>query len=344
MRFLIILPVIIAVFLGAQTFFGVDETKFVVLTRFGEIQRVIRQPGLQMKIPLVDQVHLFDNRLLRIDVRTESMPDKDQQFLAIDAYVRYQITDPERFLLRLKDQFTAQNRIGNIVISELRRIVANSDRADIIGGIAETQEDGTIIVVAKLSSTGEDTREALIRQVITGANLAVQSKENDFGVKVIDVRIKAADFPATVETTVYNRMRTERDVQAQKLRAEGEEQNLKITSDVDKEVAIIRAQAEQISNTLRGEGEGQAIALFASALEQDPEFYAFNRSLEAYEKIITETDTLVLSSQDELFKYLARPGGNILPGNDSDDGLATTTVTGGKRPSSTATTVKATKD
>lgn len=308
MRFILIIPLALATLLATQVFYGVDETKFAVITRFGEIQRVITNPGLQTKIPFMDQVNLFDNRLLRIDVRIESMPDKDQQFLEIDAYVRYKILDPERFLLRLKDEFTAQNRIGNIVISELRRVVAASDRADIIGGTAETQADGTIIVVPKITDD-EETREALTRKVVEGANLAVESKENNFGVKVIDVRIKAADFPATVEQTVYNRMRTERNVQAQKLRAEGEEQNLKITSDVDREVAIIRAEAEKISNTLRGEGEGQAIALFAEALEQDPEFYAFNRSLEAYETIITEKDILVLSSKDELFKYLESPSG-----------------------------------
>ena len=304
MRFILIIPLALAILLTSQVFFGVDETKFAVVTRFGEIQRVIKNPGLQTKIPFMDQVNLFDNRLLRIDVRTESMPDKDQQFLEIDAYVRYKILDPERFLLRLKDEFTAQNRIGNIVISELRRVVAASDRADIIGGTAETQPDGTIIVVPTITDDQEETREALTRKVIEGANRAVESVDNDFGVKVIDVRIKAADFPTTVELTVFNRMRTERNVQAQKLRAEGEEQNLKITSDVDREVAIIRAEAEKISNTLRGEGEGQAIALFAEALEQDPEFYAFTRSLEAYETIITENDILVLSSKDELFKYL----------------------------------------
>ena len=304
MRFILIIPLALAILLSSQVFFGVDETKFAVVTRFGEIQRVIKNPGLQTKIPFMDQVNLFDNRLLRIDVRTESMPDKDQQFLEIDAYVRYKILDPDRFLLRLKDEFTAQNRIGNIVISELRRVVAASDRADIIGGTAETQADGTIIVVPTFTDNQEETREALTRKVIEGANRAVESVDNDFGVKVIDVRIKAAAFPTTVELTVFNRMRTERNVQAQKLRAEGEEQNLKITSDVDREVAIIRAEAEKISNTLRGEGEGQAIALFAEALEQDPEFYAFTRSLEAYETIITENDILVLSSKDELFKYL----------------------------------------
>ena len=118
MRFILIIPLALAILLSSQVFFGVDETKFAVVTRFGEIQRVIKNPGLQTKIPFMDQVTLFDNRLLRIDVRTESMPDKDQQFLEIDAYVRYKILDPERFLLRLKDEFTAQNRIGNIVISE----------------------------------------------------------------------------------------------------------------------------------------------------------------------------------------------------------------------------------
>ncbi|GIS83673.1 MAG: hypothetical protein CM1200mP15_23050 [Dehalococcoidia bacterium] len=248
MRFILIIPLALAILLASQVFFGVDETKFAVVTRFGEIQRVFKKPWTANENPVHgSRKPFFDNRLLRIDVRTESMPDKDQQFLEIDAYVRYKILDPERFLLRLKDEFTAQNRIGNIVISELRRVVAASDRADIIGGTAETQADGTIIVVPTITGDQEETREALTRKVIEGANRAVESVDNDFGVKVIDVRIKAADFPTTVELTVFNRMRTERNVQAQKLRAEGEEQNLKITSDVDREVAIIRAEAEKIS-------------------------------------------------------------------------------------------------
>jgi membrane protease subunit HflC len=297
----------LAFFLVSQAFFVVDQTEFAVTRRFGQIQRVLKNPGLEAKIPFVEEVTSFDNRLLRIDVRPESMPDRESQFLEIDAYVRYRITDPRKFLLTLRDEFTAEARIGNIVISEIRRVVAASDRTDIIGGISATQEDGTTVVEAKTTDAGTYSREALTGKVLRGANAAVQSVTNDFGIEIQDVRIKRADFPPTVEETVYNRMRTERNVQAKKLRAEGEEENLTITADVDRQVTIIRAEADRSGNILRGQGEGEAIRIFADALEQDIEFYAFRRSLETYTKTLTENTTAVLSSESDLFQYLQDP-------------------------------------
>ena len=139
--------VLLLAILGPQALFTVDETQLVVVTRFGEIQEIHTTPGLKVKAPFLESVNRFDKRLLRIDVPTESMPDKDQQFLEIDAYVRYRINDPRKFLERLRDEFTAADRIGRIVISELRRVVAASDRTEIIGGIAQSQEDGTLIVI-----------------------------------------------------------------------------------------------------------------------------------------------------------------------------------------------------
>jgi len=298
---------VVAIVAITQFLFVIDQTQYGVVTRFGEIQRVSRSPGLKVKLPFVEQVTYFDNRLLRVDVRTESMPDKEAQFLEIDAYLRYRITDPRKFMLTLRDEFTAEGRIGNIVISEIRRVVAASERTDIIGGVKETQPDGTITVIAKKTAEGVDTRAALTRRVLEGANTAVQSPENDFGVEISDVRIKAADFPITVAVTVYNLMTTERAVQAQRLRATGEEEYLTITADVNKQVTVIRATAEKDGNQLRGEGEGEAIKIFASALEQDPEFYAFRRSLEAYTKFLAEKTTVVLSSDNDLFQYLQSP-------------------------------------
>jgi membrane protease subunit HflC len=296
-----------AVVLGSQSLFIVDQTQYAVVTRFGEIQRTIVAPGLQFKTPFVESVTRFDNRLLRSDVLTEPMQDREKQILEIDAYVRYRIVDSRQFLLTLRDEFTAESRIANIVVSEIRRVVADSERTDIIGGETTALAEGTVVVKPKLTADGHETREALTRLVITGVNNAVKSEENKFGVEIVDVRIKAADFPTSVEQSVFNRMRTERSVQAQRLRAEGEQQNNTITADVDRQVTIIRAEAERTGNQLRGEGEGQAIAIFADALEQDSEFYAFQRSLEAYKKFLAQNATLVLSSQDDLFKYLVSP-------------------------------------
>ena len=304
---ILIVVIVVGGIVASQALFVVDQTQYGVVTRFGEIQRIVKTPGLQTKVPVMESVTRFDKRLLRIDVPTESMPDREQQFLEIDAYVRYRITDPRKFLERLRDEFTAADRIGRIVMSELRRVVAGSDRTEIIGGIAQTQEDGTLIVTPNKTTEGVYTREALTNQVLRDANKVIGSVDSDFGIEIVDVRIKAADFPGTVEQTVFNRMRTERAVQGQRMRAEGEEQHLTITTDVDRQVARILAEADRKANTLRGEGEAQAIKILADALESDPEFFAFRRSLEAYGKILPEKTTVVLSSENDLFRYLEGP-------------------------------------
>ena len=304
---ILIVVIVLGGIVASQALFVVDQTQYGVVTRFGEIQRIVKTPGLQTKVPVMESVTRFDKRLLRIDVPTESMPDREQQFLEIDAYVRYRITDPRKFLERLRDEFTAADRIGRIVMSELRRVVAGADRTEIIGGIAQSQADGTLIVTPNKTADGVYTREALTKQVLRDSNQVIGSSDSDFGIQIVDVRIKAADFPGTVEQTVFNRMRTERAVQGQRMRAEGEEQHLTITTDVDRQVAIILAEADRKANTLRGEGEAQAIKILADALESDPEFFAFRRSLEAYGKILPEKTTVVLSSENDLFRYLEGP-------------------------------------
>lgn len=306
--------VIVALIVLSQSLFTVSETQFGMVIRLGQIQTVHFTPGLKLKTPFVEQVTKFDNRVLRIDVRAESMPDREQQFLEIDAYLRYKITDPRLFFVKLTNESTASSRIGNIAVSELRRVVAQLDRTDVIGGVTETQEDGTVLVNPKKTPEGVDTREALTREVLAGVDRVVNSPENDFGVRIIDVQIKRADFPSTAEQSVFNRMRTERDVQAKRLRAEGEEENLTIRAAVEREVRVIAAEAEREANQLRGEGEGEAIKIFAEALERDPEFYAFQRSLQAYKLIFDSQSTIVLSADSDLFNFLQDPAGRLTEG------------------------------
>jgi len=297
----------IGLVVGLQSLYTVDETEYVVIRRFGEIQKVTTSPGLAFKAPFVDNVVVFDNRLLRIDMPPSSMPDKESQFLDIDAYVRYKITDPKSFLLSLSDDTNAAATIGQIVVSELRSAVGVRDRKDIIGGEPITHDDGTVSVIPRLRDDGVPTRDAMMQDILSKANAIVSSDANSYGVDIVDVRIKRADFPNTTEANVFSRMRSERKVRADKLRAEGEEAYLTITADVDKEVRIILAEANKTANELKGEGEAKAIATLADALERDPEFFAFRRSLEAYVNIFDEYSTVVLSSDSDLFKYLQNP-------------------------------------
>ena len=303
---LIIIGLILSGIALSGALFAVDETEFAVITRFGEIQHVEYSPGLKVKTPFIDRVIRLDNRLLHIDVPTATMPDVQKQNLEIDAYVRYRIIDPEKFLRRLVSELTAASRLGNIVISEIREEVARSTRSTIIGGESKETTDPETAEITR-TVTPLITRAEMMDRVLQRSDQAVQSTENDFGVTIVDVRIKAADFPQATEESVFTRMRTEREVQATRLRNEGQRQSLTIHADVDRQVAIILAEAERDANLLRGEGEAEAIRLLASALENDPEFFAFRRSLQAYEAFLATNTTVVLSADSDLFKFIQTP-------------------------------------
>ena len=305
--------IIAAVIVVPQVLYTVDQTQFVVVTRFGEIQTVVHTPGLKVKAPFVDTANILDKRILRIDVTPTSMPDQDNQFLEVDAYVRYRIEDPRKFIERLRSQNNANATIQQIVIAALRDEIGRSTQPEIIGGrLIGIEEDRT--VVEPLLSNGISTRAAIVARALVTANQVVKSPENDFGVDIVDFRIKRADFPDATQENIFTRMRTERSVQAQRLRAEGEELYRQRIADVDRQVEIISAQADEIANQLRGEGEGEAINILAQALEQDPEFFAFRRSLEAYRTVLGGNTTLVLPADSDLFRYLQSSSGT----DDSD--------------------------
>lgn len=287
-------------------FYTVDETQFGVVKRFGEIKSVNYTAGLNLKTPFIDRVVYLDKRLLHIDVPAATMPDIEKQNLEIDAYVRYRITDPEKFLRRLVSELSAGSRLGNIVISEIREEIARSTRSDIIGGESHESTDPVTGVITR-TVTPLETRANMMKNVLNRSDEVVRSTENDFGVTIVDVRIKAADFPQATEESIFTRMRTEREVQATRLRNEGQRQALTIHADVDKQVTIIVAEAERDANLLRGQGEGQAIRILAGALEKDPEFYSFRRSLEAYSKFLVGNSTILLSAKSDLFKFLETP-------------------------------------
>jgi len=303
----IVILIVAAFVLIPQAFYKVDETEHIVLTRFGEIRGIQSSPGLKMKVPFIDVANVLDKRLLRVDVPRAGFPDIQSQFLDIDAYVRYRITDPRSFREVLSNEVTAGDRISNLVVAALREEVGMRDREEIIGGNPIDLADGTQ-EVEPIVQNGVFAREELTRKVRDVAD--ARAKEQAFGISIVDVRIKRAEFPDSIVGTVFTRMRSEREIQANALRAQGEEQYLTKTADVDRRVEIIGAQADEKANRLRGEGEGQAISILAEALGQDPEFFAFRRSLQAYSKILNDSTTLVLPADADLFKFLLSSQGS----------------------------------
>ena len=316
MRNLIIIAIVIivALVLLRQSLYVVDVTEQVIILRFGEVVKTKPSPGLDVKVPFVDTVVRLDKRILRIDAPPVSMPDKEKENLVIDIYARYRIIDPVQFRKTLQTESNARSRLGDIVTSTLRDRVALRDRTDIIGAKPQLDESGAPVVDAEGLPLVEaqETRTHILDEVllevqrITGDNPDTTQRE-DFGIEMIDVRIKRADFPEAVTASIYTRMRAERNRIAAAYRAEGEEEDRKIRAATDRDRDIILAEAQRSSNEIRGDGEAQAISILANSLTRDPELFAFLRSLESYQRIIQGQDTIILSSDSPLFDYLAGP-------------------------------------
>ena len=299
---LIVIVILLGIF-GPQTLFTVDETQRAVVTRFGEIRDIYNSPGLKVKVPFVDSVNRFDKRLLRVDMLPDTMPDAEKEFLVIDAYTRYRIIDVRKFFEKLGNLDRADDRIGRIVISGLREEIAKRTKVEIIGAVEHTEEGESVV-------TATQTRQEILDKVLSAADQTVKSPENDFGVEIVDVRLKRADFPEAAQQNIFARMRAERERISREFRAEGQEQRDTIEALANRERTIILAEATRSSNLTRGEGEAEAIAIFAEALEQNPEFYAFQRSLEAYKKFLSTNSTVILSSDADLFRFLEDPKGD----------------------------------
>jgi len=272
---------VLVVIVGSQTLFTVNETEQVIITQMGKYVRTITEPGLHFKLPLIQTVHRFEKRILVSDAPPAEYLTLDKKRLVVDSYTRWRIADPLQFYKTVRNEPGALARLDGLVFSELRKELASHTLREVIG----PQREPIMESVAKRS-------DEIVRE---------------FGIEIVDVRVKRVDLPEEVEASVFARMRAERERIAKKYRAEGEEQARIIRAEADKKATIILAEAYKRAKEIRGEGDAAAIKIYAEAIEQDPEFYAFLRSLEAYEKLFEGGTTLVLSADAELFRYLAGP-------------------------------------
>ena len=312
MRNLIVagVAVIILIITLTTALYVVDETEQVVVTRFGEVRDVRTQPGLYLKAPFgVDSVTSYDRRLLRIDAPPAPFVDRDLNRMQIDVYARYRIVNPRQFLQTLNTETRAGQVLGNRINAALRAEVAERRREDIIGGDVELDAEGDPITDDEGNSVVRptNTRTEILDNVLVAVQAELGQEELPFGVEMIDIRVKRADFPDEVRARIFERMRSDREKIARRLRAEGEEESRRRRAAADREVEVILAEADRDSNRLRGEGEAEAISILADALNQDPEFFAFRRSLDAYRQFLNQQSTMILSSESDLFKFLQSP-------------------------------------
>ncbi|MFM8552200.1 MAG: protease modulator HflC [Nitrospiraceae bacterium] len=264
--------------LGASPVFIVDITQTAIVVQLGKPVRNITTPGLEFKVPFIQEVTYFDKRLLDYDSSAQEVITQDKKTILIDNFAKWRITDPLKVYQAFQTQRGALRRLDDIIYSELRVEVGRHDLSDIVS----------------------QTRSEVMAIVTKRAN----EKAAAYGIEIQDVRIKRADLPEQNEKAVFARMQAERERQAKQYRAEGAEEAQKIRSEAEKDREIILAGAYKTSEELRGEGDAKAFKLYASAYRQDPKFFEFTRTMEAYKKSFKENSTIVMSPDSEFFKYL----------------------------------------
>ncbi|MBA2123659.1 HflC protein [bacterium Unc6] len=277
-----VIIVVAAMFMLGQTIFTIDEAEQAIILQFGEYIRTIKEPGINFKVPFIQTVSRMERRILFADAPATEFITLDKERLLVDSYSRWRIVVPLRFYESVRDEHGARLRLNSIAISRLREEIARHNLWDII------------------SVERKPIMETVGRHVDEVAR-------REFGIEVIDVRMRRADLPEGVEEAVFARMRAERDRMAKEARAEGAQEAMKIRASADREVVVLLAEAERAALILRGEGEAGAASIYAEAFGQAPEFYAFLRTLEAYEKFLVGETTLVLGSNSELFRFLVSP-------------------------------------
>ena len=279
-----LLPVIIFVgFVIYLSLFTVKEINQAIVLQFGDPKRVIATPGLQVKIPFIQNVVFLDRRILSLDPAPEEVIASDQKRLIVDAYARFRIVDPLKFYISVGDERVARSRLATIINSRLRSVLGTQSLATLLS------EDRT-------------KQMAIIQE-------GINDEAEKFGIKIIDVRIKRADLPQANSEAIYKRMQTEREREAKEFRAKGAEMAVTITSTADKEVTVLLANAKKQSEIMKGEGDGQRNKIFANAFGKDPEFFSFYRAMQAYEKALIGGDTsLILSPDSDFFKFFGNAG------------------------------------
>ncbi len=285
MRKILIPFVVVLAVVAYQSVFVVQEINQAIVLQFGDPKKIITKPGLNFKIPFIQNVVYLDRRVLNLDNPPEEVIAADQKRLIVDAFARFKIVDPLKFYISVGNERVARSRLATIINSRIRSVLG-------------TQK------LATLLSTDRAVHMASIQN-------DVNTEAKNFGITIVDVRIKRADLPQANSEAIFKRMQTEREREAKEFRAQGAEMAAKITSTADKEVTVILANANKQSEIMKGEGDGTRNKIFANAFGRDPDFFAFYRAMQSYEKALIGGDTsLILSPDSDFFKFFGKTGLN----------------------------------
>ena len=283
----ILIPILVVIGVVAYgSLFVVQEINQAIVLQFGDPKKIITKPGLNFKIPFIQNVVYLDRRVLNLDNPPEEVIAADQKRLIVDAFARFKIVDPLKFYISVGNERVARSRLATIINSRIRSVLG-------------TQELATLLSTDRAVHMGTIQND-------------VNTEAQNFGITIVDVRIKRADLPPANSEAIYARMQTERQREAKEFRAQGAEMAAKITSTADKEVTVILAEANKQSEIMRGEGDGARNKIFANAFGRDPQFFSFYRAMQSYEKALIGGDTsMILSPDSDFFKFFGNTGSKI---------------------------------
>jgi membrane protease subunit HflC len=313
----LVVAVVAVVIVALNALFIVNPTQQALVLQFGEVKQAISEPGLNTKIPLVQQVTFLDKRVLDLDVPAQEIIAADQKRLVVDAFMRWRIANPVRFYQTASTVQQGEQRLSTFVTSAVRTVLAD----------------------ATFTSIVRDDRAEIMRRI--GERVAVPAR--DLGVEVVDVKIRRADLPDANSEAIFERMQTERQQEAREIRAQGDEAAARVRAAADRTATVLRAEAQRESDQIRGHGDAQRNAIFARAFQQDPDFFGFYRAMQAYQTGLASQDTrLVLSPDTDFFRYFSSPGQSAQPaaapagqGETGDDEVSG--LPGGAAPDGTST-------
>ena len=277
--------VLVVLFGLLSSFFIVDQTQQALVLQFGEPKRLVNKPGLNFKIPFIQEVTFFEKRVLSlVSQDSEEVILADQKRLEVDTYSRFKIIDPLLFFQTVRSEFGARQRLDSIIDSSVRRVF------------------GSYELTAILS----DARTEIVNDISDEVNDIIKR----LGMEIIDVRIRRADYPEATSQNIFNRMKTERQQEAKEFRAEGAEEAQKIRADAEKQKVVLVAESKRKAEALRGNGDGEAIKIYSDAFGQDENFFKFYRSMLAYEyTFVDDGTTMLLSPDSDFFSFFGNQGG-----------------------------------
>ncbi len=288
-----------ALVLLTSTLFVVPQTRQALVLQFGEITRVVKTPGLHIKLPFVQNVMMFDKRILEFEAQPAEFITKNRETgvderVVIDAFVRYRIVDPVQFYQSVRNEENLKNRLNSIVLSSMRRVLAGYSLNDLL-----SKERGSIMQKIKVNVNAQASAAPGVTAKTTSKTAG--GNVQGFGVELVDLRIVRADLPADISQSTYERMRKNFTKEAQRFRAEGEEKATQIRAAAERERTEILANARKTAEITRGDGDAQAAKIYAEAYGRDPLFFKFYRSMQAYRATLNSNDTSVVLSPDHGF-------------------------------------------